>query len=245
MSKRHEYTIDEFWDSLRETSPENLIKDLYDDPDFLDALLLFLSTNKDKLVERFEQESGKDESFEILKRLICLYPLSSEIIKELVVDVDILNNGQNLTDWYDVSEVMIKSFRKFQSMFASDKGKKDNLTQVVESLERTREQLTNSIAAEKQLQMQNSRLHDEVTALKQEYEKLKEELSEESLNSKKQDLGKEIKKLKDVQIVVQQELEKMHADLERVKVKNNPKFEKALTSLGDILASIKDDEEDE
>ncbi len=238
MSRRHEYTLDEFWAELREVQPDNFPKILFEESDFLDALLCFITVGKERFIEKFNQ-TAETERFSVLQHLIRLYPLTAEIIEELVVNnKELQNDKDNFTRWFDVSEVMLKSSRKFLTLFSTSQNTNTQLEKIVENLQKKREELSQKILEEKKLQASAESLHSEVAELEREFAQLQEEWSEESLNAKKQNLLKETKKIREKQELLQQQLNGMNDDLEKFKNKRNTNFEKALKALGDALSAI-------
>lgn len=241
---KHDYTVDEFVDILLETPNDKLAESLVNDPDLLDALLLYSSLEQNKLV-KYVNDAPENLRFDLLAKIIALYPVTTNLVKALIQNnKQILEDVDHFVKWFDSSEVMIKCFRKYMQLFhnCNQQNQISNLEKMIEDLQKKKLSLKSQIDTIKNMKSNQDQLHKEVSELQKEFEQLNEEWSEDSLRNKKQNLEKDIKKLKDVQEDQEQRLNLMKKHFESLSNVKNKRFEKALEKFGDVLETLSEDE---
>lgn len=184
-----------------------------------------------------------------VKGLISLYPLSSEILEDVIVNGNGLSLNEmeeHVADWIDVSEVMEKSFNKFCSICCVDNIEKEK-SSVYENISELNDQLE-SLAEEnralQELKTKQKKLSEEVNKLQAECSELREKYSEENLKKQRNELKKELASLTKNKDQTEKELKVLTQKIEEAKSDDNPEFERALKALKDIMNTFPGDEAD-
>ena len=182
-----------------------------------------------------------------MKGLIKLYPMSSSLIERVFLKgLDISNSAdweKNLSEWFDVSRVMQRSFAKFMSIcnISSIRKSEETLQADIDELNEKKEKLTEDMKRLDEMKQRNRKLRMEVDKLRQECDELKENYSEEKLKIDKANLINEMRKINEGKEKYINEIDELREEINKAKTEERPEFTEAMSALEQVMRYLSPD----
>jgi len=233
-----EYRLEEVLLALED---ENVLDALLKQRGTFESFEYYLNNPSNVINEIIKKENYQ----QYIKGLISIYPLSENILKELMEKYDVSAMRDDIFDWLDTSNTIYRMVNKFLSLCSDSiavSSDTSDLEDQINKLEKKKESLQVEMEKHEKNKKELYAKRQEVDKLKADCEEMGKRYSRERLEKEEEDYRRKHYKLIAEEKEFENRIQKLEKDLKAYSEKGNSKFDRAMKSLANIIGSLPEDE---
>lgn len=186
-----------------------------------------------------------DKHIQYIKGLISIYPLSTGILKELMVRYDVQSMRDKIFAWLDVSDTLSNMVNKFFSLCSDgikETGEESELEAEIAELERKKETLQVEREKHEENKKKLASKRQEVDEIKAQCEEMANRYSPEVLKKEEEKYKREKDKLLKKKREFDEKLRKLEEEMSPYRNNGNKTFDKAMDAFSKVISTLPKDE---